>query len=161
MLEIIAEEIFGTPLNQWVVGTYWLWPLLEIIHFIGLSLLIGGLIVVDLSLVGVLRSGRWVDSHRLLPAVVVGFFLNLVTGVLFFVGDPMRYSVNIAFQAKMILILVAGLNALYYHHRLMPVLALDKIGQSSIKIKIVGLLSLTSWFTVLALGRLIPYLGTG
>ena len=48
MLEIIAEEIFGTPLNQWVVGTYWLWPLLEIIHFIGLSLLIGGLIVVDL-----------------------------------------------------------------------------------------------------------------
>jgi hypothetical protein len=41
------------------------------------------------------------------------------------------------------------------------VLALDKIGQSSIKIKIVGLLSLTTWFTVLALGRLIPYLGTG
>ena len=79
MLQIIAERIFGSALNQWIVGTYWLWPLLEIIHFIGLSLLIGGLVVVDLSLVGVLRGVSWAESHRLLPLVVAGFFLNLAT----------------------------------------------------------------------------------
>jgi hypothetical protein len=161
MLQIIAERIFGSALNQWIVGTYWLWPLLEIIHFIGLSLLIGGLVVVDLSLVGVLRGVSWAESHRLLPLVVAGFFLNLATGVLFFVGDPMRYSVNIAFQVKMVLIFLAGLNAAYYHQRLMPMLGFNEIGPIPINVRVIGVISLSIWFTVLALGRLIPYLGTG
>jgi hypothetical protein len=73
----------------------------------------------------------------------------------------MRYSVNIAFQIKMVLILLAGLNAAYYHQRLMPMLVFNEIGPTPINVRVIGVISLSIWFTVLALGRLIPYLGTG
>jgi hypothetical protein len=73
----------------------------------------------------------------------------------------MRYSVNIAFQIKMVLILLAGLNAAYYHQRLMPMLVFNEIGPIPINVRVIGVISLSIWFTVLALGRLIPYLGTG
>jgi hypothetical protein len=48
MLESIALIIADGPLNLWIQSIYWLWPILEITHFIGLSLLLGGLIIIDL-----------------------------------------------------------------------------------------------------------------
>ena len=100
---------------------------------------------------------------KLLPFVIFGFLLNLITGILFVYGDPSRYAVNIGFQIKLILILLAGCNAAIYHFRVEGY-ALD-LGSSSIRppltIKLVGLTSLSLWTGVLLLGRLIPYVGTG
>ena len=94
----IALPIADSRLNQWIQETYWLWPVLEITHFIGLSLLLGGLIVVDLRMAGHFKSLDAAATHRLLPLVLFGFGLNLLTGILFFYGDPMRYAANIGFR---------------------------------------------------------------
>jgi len=55
-VEAFAESIVGGSLNLWIQETYWLWPVMEISHFIGLSLLLGGLLVIDLRMAGHFRS---------------------------------------------------------------------------------------------------------
>ena len=162
MLEAFAYSIVDSSLTEWIQLSYWLWPALEIIHFIGLSLLLGGLIVVDLRLAGHFRALNPAAPHKLLPLVLIGFGLNLITGVLFFYGDPLRYSVNIGFQIKMVLVTLAGLNALLYYWKIKPVMATwDPDDDSPPIVKFVAYASLSLWFGVLLCGRLIPYVGTG
>lgn len=161
-MEAFAESIVGGSLNSFIQGTYWLWPVLEISHFIGLSLLLGGLLVIDLRLAGHFRAFDPVVVHRLLPFVLLGFGINLITGILFFYGDPTRYSVNIGFQIKMGLVLVAGLNAALYYWKVSPQLhGWDANTLSPPIAKFVAYTSLAVWTGVLLCGRLIPYVGTG
>ena len=162
MLETFALSIVDGPLNQWIQLTFWLWPVLEIIHFIGLSLLLGGLIVIDLRMAGHFKALNLAATHKLLPVVLIGFSLNLVTGVLFFYGDPLRYSVNIGFQIKMMLVVLAGLNTLLYYWKITPVMhTWDPNADSPPLAKFVAYASLMTWTGVLLCGRLIPYVGTG
>lgn len=161
-MEAFAESIVGGSLNVWIQATYWLWPIMEISHFIGLSLLLGGLLVIDLRMAGHFRSFDPTVTHRLLPFVLIGFGINLLTGILFFYGDPMRYSINIGFQIKMGLVVLAGLNAVFYYWKVGPVMCCWDANTPSPPIaKFVAYTSLALWTGILLCGRLIPYVGTG
>jgi len=162
MIEALTEEMMASNLTQWIQATYWLWPILEIFHFFGLTLLMGGLIIVDLRMIGFLSYIGLEEVKKLLPLVIFGFLVNLITGVLFLFGDPSRYSINIGFQIKMILVLLAGCNAAIYHLKVEPLFSnLNLTDRLPLVIKITGFTSLTLWTGVLLLGRLIPYVGTG
>ena len=162
MIEALTEEMMASNLTQWIQATYWLWPILEIFHFFGLTLLMGGLIIVDLRMIGFLSYIGLEEVKKLLPLVIFGFLVNLITGVLFLFGDPSRYSINIGFQIKMILVLLAGCNAAIYHVKVEPLFSnLNLTDRLPLVIKITGFTSLTLWTGVLLLGRLIPYVGTG
>ena len=162
MIEALTEEMMASNLTQWIQATYWLWPILEIFHFFGLTLLMGGLIIVDLRMIGFFSYIGLEEVKKLLPLVIFGFLINLITGVLFLFGDPSRYSINIGFQIKMILVLLAGCNAAIYHLKVEPLFSnLNLTDRLPLVIKITGFTSLTLWTGVLLLGRLIPYVGTG
>lgn len=162
MLESFAVSIDGGSLNTLIQEIYWLWPLMEIVHFMGLSFLLGALLVIDLRMAGHFRQLNPAATHKLLPWVFIGFGLNLVTGILFFYGDPMRYSVNIGFQIKMILIVIAAVNALVFYWKINPVMhTWDEAARATPLAKTVAYTSLLAWTGVLLLGRLIPYVGTG
>ena len=149
-------------LGYYVYALPWTWPIMETLHFFGLCLLLGGLLVIDLRLLGVNRIIPGISVHDLLPFVIFGFAINLVTGVLFFIGDPHRYAPNIAFQLKIVLIVLAGLNALYYQKNLAPEIdGWTEHTEIPMNAKVIGATSLILWFAVLAYGRLIPYVGTG
>jgi hypothetical protein len=162
MTDALISAIEGSPVNDWVLSSQWLWPGLEILHFLGLSLLLGSMLVVDLRLCGMLRQIDIHAVHKLLPWAALGFIFNFSSGVLFFLGDPARYSVNIGFQIKMILILIAGLNALWFFWKVNPEIRhWDTHADTPAAAKVVAVVSLGAWFAVLLLGRLIPYIGTG
>ena len=163
MLETLTEEIMASQLSQWVQATYWLWPVLEIFHFFGLTLLMGGLILVDLRMMGFFSAISLQGIKKLLPLVILGFLMNLVTGILFIYGDPSRYAINIGFQIKMVLVFLAGCNAGIYHFKIETyLLDLDSsTRRTPLVVKLVGFASLSLWTGVLLLGRLIPYVGTG
>ena len=123
----------------------------------GLSLLIGSLLVVDFRLLGFSRNVPVEAVYKFLPLTLVGFSINLITGTLFCFGDPFRYYPNIAFRLKMLLVLLAGLNAFYFAltvHRQAVQPDRDEAGTT---IKTVAGLSLMFWVGVIILGRLIPY----
>ena len=162
MWDSFAEFVDGGAINTWVQSSEWLWPSLEILHFIGLSLLLGSLLLIDLRMAGHIRALSPAAAHKLLPCALLGFALLLVTGVLFFCGDPLRYAANIGFRFKMLLVIFAGINALVYAWQIKPLMPRWDIHvQPPLLAKVVAYSSLAVWTAVLLLGRLIPYIGTG
>ncbi|MBT8079638.1 MAG: hypothetical protein KJO31_13755 [Gammaproteobacteria bacterium] len=162
VIESVVNWIEGGVINSWVVGSAWVWPTLEILHFVGLSLLLGAIVVVDLRMAGLIRSLELTAVTRLLPLAGLGFLINVTTGVLFFFGDPARYSVNVGFQIKMLLVVLAGVNALWFFMKIEPQVQHWTPGSAPpLTARLVGVTSLATWFGVLLLGRLIPYIGTG
>jgi len=158
----IAEQIAELPFSVWVSTSTWIWPTMEILHFVGLSLLLGSLLIIDLRMAGYLSAIQASLIERLLPWTLVGFGMNLVTGVLFFVGDPTRYIVNVGFQIKILLILIAGLNAIFYYWRVRSTIgAWDPDVAPPLIARTIAYVSISTWTAVLLLGRLIPYVGTG
>ena len=152
-----------TWLNELVIGYAWTWPTLETLHFLGMCMLFGPIIVMDLRLAGFHENVMPAQAvHTLIPLTLVGFATNLITGVMFFFGDPYRYSINISFQLKMVLVLLGGLNALFFWLKVTPLMdGPQAVANPPAYIKLVGLASLALWTGVLCFGRLIPYLGTG
>jgi hypothetical protein len=151
-----------SALGQLMRDSVWLFPAAEILHFVGLSLLIGSVLVVDLRLLGVIRMVSYQAVYKFLPLSLIGFGINLFTGVLFCFTDPFRYYPNLAFRIKLVLILLAGLNALWFKlavfAKSVDLSAEDSVGLAA---KIIALFSVLIWFSVIVLGRLIPYLEDG
>jgi hypothetical protein len=136
----------------------WAFPLAEAAHFFGLCLLIGSIGVIDLRLLGFARSFSIRAVHQLLPLVWIGFGINLLTGVLFIFSGPEFYYTNMAFRVKMVLILLAGINALWYQltvHKQLKSWPEDSAAPGAAKL-IAGT-SLLLWVAVIFFGRFIMY----
>lgn len=161
-MNAIIDWVLGTSFHNWILDTPWVWPTAETLHFFGLCLLLGALITIDLRLAGCFRKLSLQATHQLLPLVFVGFAINLATGILFLFGDPERYAVNIGFQIKMVLLVLAGLNAVWFYWKINgPMHEWQSHEDTPVLAKTIGVLSLLFWFGVLIFGRLIPYVGTG
>src|SRR4030095_753167 len=82
----------------------------------GMALLIGSVGLVDLRMLGIAKGVPIKALERFIPLGVIGFFVNAVTGFIFVagnpVGGPQEYLGNLAFQIKLVLIVIAGLNLL-------------------------------------------------
>lgn len=158
----ILDWMQGTWLSSFVVAYTWTWPVLEILHFTGMCLLLGAILIMDLRLIGFQRLVTAEAVHQLVPFAIIGFLINFGTGILFLFGDPFRYAVNISFQIKMVLVVLAGINALVYNYKVEPLMkASGPDGEYPYLAKTVGLASIVLWLGVITFGRLIPYLGTG
>jgi hypothetical protein len=129
----------------------------ESLHFAGLCILLGALLFVDLRLLGFYKSIPVKAVLAVLPWAVVGFLINACTGWLFFTSNPGLYWDNGAFRLKMILVMVAGINALIFtviEHR--QVALIGPGGDTPVFTKTTAALSLILWFCILLIGRLLP-----
>jgi len=140
----------------------WLWPTCETLHFVGLSLLVGGAGLFDLRLMGWMRQVSVKSLKAFMPFAIAGFAINLITGVIFFIVSPAQYAFSIVWYTKLLFIVIAGLNAMLFETTLgTRVLTLGPDEDTPLSFKLVGAVSLFSWFAVLYCGRMLPYLGTG
>jgi len=138
----------------------WVWPICEVFHFVGLCLLFGVTLLVNLRLTGFISGFPLADVNRLLPWAMAGLGINIVTGMLFFLAAPEQYTQNSAFTWKMGLVLLGGLSLLY------PTM-FDEEPDSTFDIlhaamtrRLIGVCSLVIWIAVIFFGRFLPYLGT-
>ena len=92
----------------------WLYPAFETGHYIGLSLLVGGIMLIDLRVLGFARSLPLKSMIGLLPFVWAGFVINVLTGSMLFIYGATNFGTNGAFLLKMTFMLLAGLNALAF-----------------------------------------------
>jgi len=161
-MEGLIQWVLSTSLHNWVISTPWAWPTFETFHFIGLCLLLGAMLIIDLRLAGFWKQIRITTIHNFLPFAAIGFLINFLTGIMFIFGEPKTYALNVGFQLKILLILIAGINALWFSTKINPVMhAWPPHGNPPTVAKLIAYLSLISWFGILLLGRLIPYVGTG
>lgn len=154
----ILEWIKYTSVGVFVRDSSWAFPALQSLHFIGMTLLVGIVGVIDLRVLGLARGLPLYPLHRFLPLAFAGFFINLATGIMFFCHDPYVYAFNVSFRIKMLLILVAGLNALWF--RLGVFIDIEKWGpdiDASRLAKVISVLSIVFWFGVITAGRFIAF----
>src|SRR5688500_16089642 len=113
-LEGFAVWLRATPISAAIRLTPWLWPVCEIVHFFGLSLLVGVVGFFDLRLLGCLKPVPLSAAWSLIRWGKAGFVLSALTGVTFFVGAPDQYVNNVAFYAKLLFLALAGANAAWF-----------------------------------------------
>ena len=160
MLDALAQWLLTTRVSAFVTGRQWVWPASETLHFIGLSLLIGAVGVVDLRLLGVAKRIPFAPLLRLARWGVLGFVINLATGILFLAGHPERYVHNIAFQLKMLFVLLGGINVVLFNLTLFHKTARLGPGEdAALGAQVFAAVSLFLWLGVMYLGRMLPYIG--
>jgi uncharacterized membrane protein len=134
------------------------WPTLETLHFVGLSLLFTVVLIVDLRLLGMAKKFSFAALYQLLPVGMLGFGLNLVTGMMFFITTPEQYVKNVAFHWKIALVMLAGINALYF-------MLVDEpwmVGpgdDAPATAKFAAASAIILWVGVLFFGHMLPFLG--
>ena len=115
ILNTFAFWLRSTSLSEAIRVQPWLWPVFEIIHFFGLSLLIGVAGFFDLRLLGFMKDTvPLAAAHKMIPWAMIGFGLCAVTGATFFVGAPDQYVTNLAFYPKLLFIVIGLANAQFF-----------------------------------------------
>jgi hypothetical protein len=159
ILDIAAIERFGIDTGVFaLMNSKWGWPVCEIIHFFGLCLLIGSVGMFDLRMMGVARGVPIASLHRLVPFGVAGWLLCAATGVLFILAAPSQYLYNPAFQTKMSLMALAGVNmAVFYAVAARAAKAVGPDELPPVNARVIALVSLACWLGVIACGRVITF----
>lgn len=157
-MEGILGWMESTFLARFILETAWVFPTLETLHFLGLILLIGSIYVVDLRLLGIGAIAPASAVMIFVPVSLVGFSLNLATGLMFLFADPFRYYPNLAFRLKMLAVVLAGLNAVWFKYALHPRIDAANEAFPVITARTIAVISLALWTSVIVLGRMIPYL---
>ena len=145
-------------LGLFVTGRTWVWPTLETLHFVGLCLLFTTVLVVNLRLLGMIKVVPYSAVYQLLPIGMIGFGINLISGMLFFVGVPSQYNANAVSYWKVVFILLGGLNLTYF----MVVDDTWTVGanvDAPASSKIAAASAIFIWVAVLFCGHMLPFIG--
>lgn len=129
----------------------WAYPMLAVAHLLGVALLLGNLTLLELRLFGWGRSLPVEPLAKLsLGLVAAGFGLAVVSGLLMFGTQAGELLANRVFTAKMVLIMLAGCNAGWFHAR-------RSLQRQDRTARLLMLLSSALWLLVLTCGRWIGY----
>ena len=145
----LALALEATALAQFLKGSQWVYPFINAGHLLGIALLIGAVVPLDLTLLGLIkRLNPAAATALLLPFAVAGLLLAAGFGTLLFITQANDYVSNPLFLAKIGLIGLAVLNAGLH----------AQIGYENLRLgRVLALISLILWPLVLLLGRLVGY----
>lgn len=155
----ILAGISNTPWVQDMAGS-WMFPALETVHVFSLAAVLGAIAVVDWRLLGFSGHDHSLSvlSRQALPFTWVGFGLAVVSGSLMFLGQAPEYAANPAFQLKLALIALAGINMLAFHALTWTSVShWDQHAPPPLAARVAGGLSLLLWIGVVACGRWIAF----
>jgi len=139
-------------MGQALAAHPWAYPMLEVMHILGIGLLIGSLVLPEVRLWGLGAALPLRPLARIcLPLAALGFVLAAASGLLMFATRAEELLANRAFTVKMLLLMLAGANAAWFHGRG----SLDRLDFAA---RGLMLLSTLIWILVVTSGRWIAYL---
>jgi hypothetical protein len=146
----------ASAMRDWL----WLYPIVEIVHIIGLAVLVGAAVSFDFRLLGVSRTlSVTALAHHLLPWARASLLLIVPSGLMMFIAHATEFATNPAFQLKLLLLAAAAVNATTFHRRTFrTVAAWDRGASAPPAAKAAAMLSLLLWSGVITCGRLLAYL---
>jgi len=149
--------------TKWSIALHeslYLYPWIESTHVLSICLFFGTLLFVDLRLTGKVFNNLSISemNRKVLPLTIFGFLVMSVTGLLLFYAIPVRNYQNIFFRIKMLLMVIAGINAFFFHRRMSKEAKIwDKDSSIPKSMKNSALASLALWSSVIISGRMIAY----
>lgn len=146
--------IQASAISQAIRFSQWRYAAVNTAHILGIALLVGAILPMDLRLLGAWRRFNHCELARiLLPLAFSGLVLAGTAGVLLFVVRAKDYGVHPLFQIKMLIVLAGATAALVAHAR--AGLWLDRITPAQARLH--GALSVACWVAALVCGRMIAY----
>lgn len=146
----------GLSLSQWVLGSIWGYPILLTFHSLGLGLLVGLLLVIDLRILGFAQPLPLSALRRLMPWVWVGFTFNALSGIVLFMADATKDYHSNSFRWKIFSIVVGLIIAVYLNRKVLP----EDTRETPVLARVLAVASLVSWTGAIIAGRLIAYLSS-
>jgi uncharacterized membrane protein len=148
----------GSSLKAAITQSTWIWAACEAVHFMGLSVLFGVVLLVDLRILGFLKNVSFESIHKMLPFAVFAFAINLATGMVFFIAASDQYTTNAVFHWKIALMMLAGANAGYF--TVFDDIWVLKSGDNApARAKFAAAAAMVLWLGVIYAGRMLPFIG--
>ena len=151
----MEASAFAQAMRQWL----WLYPSVEIVHLVGIAILVGSIAVLDLRLLGISRalSVRRLAAH-VLPWTLAGFALIVPSGFAMFVAHASDLISSPVFALKLSLVALAGVNAAVFHTGVFrSAVNWDVDILPPLAARAAAAASLLIWVSVIACGRLLAY----
>ena len=154
---------------QWIENTMpatalrdslWMFDIVETIHTLGITLVAGTIMLVDLRLLGMglKREPLFDVISRIVPWTLWGFAFMVCTGCLLFSAEAVKLYNSPAFRIKLVLLALAGLNALIFHTTIYRQASQWSTAPiAPLRARMAGVLSLILWICIIAAGRAIAY----
>ena len=159
-MEHFFQWLHETPFATAIREGSTLFPNIESIHVLAITLVVGTISVVDLRLIGVLWRNRKISQlmTETLPLTWGAFAVAVITGTLLFSSNDLKYTHNPYFLSKMVLLAVAGLNMLAFHFITSRDIATwDDAAKPPSRVRLAGAVSLLLWVGVISTGRIIGF----
>jgi hypothetical protein len=145
------EWCVATSIGKLVAMSVWSFPILETFHIMGLTLLLGAVFALNLTVLGVgVRAPGDVLARQILPWAVGGLLISIGTGVPMFMSAATSYSINGPFAIKMTLLVCAIAVQLAIHH-------VPGSYDGSLVGRVAACVSLLCWFGIAYAGRAIAF----
>jgi hypothetical protein len=159
-LREICQWIYESSIGTGIRESALVFPLIEGVHLLGISLSVGLLCWLDLRLLGLVLAHEPISQvwKRVMPSAFAGFVLMFITGGLLFWAEAATAYNSVHFWIKMALILLAGVNAAYFElttHK--HVAEWDTEILPPTHARMAGLLSLILWTAIIVTGRTMAY----
>lgn len=160
MIEQVLVSVENLAFVSALRNSTFMYPLINAGHILGIALLVGGIVPLDLRLFGLWRHYpvmMFVDALRVTSAI--GLALAVVCGALLFATAAVDYAGSVLFRVKMVLVLLGVSNALILGQVLkrQDIQGLPLTARMPLPLRAGALLSLVVWVSALILGRLLGY----
>ncbi len=147
------------PLAQHIGATWW-FPLMESVHVVSVTLMFGAILMLDLRVLGLaaVRYPVRTMTRELVPWSAAALGIASVTGIAMFITRASAHAVNPAFQIKMLLLVLAGLNVAVFHLMVFPRdidLSAEDVAPA---LRLVAASSIALWIGVMLAGRWIGHI---
>lgn len=148
-----------SALAQWVGGaeTLLAYPTILTLHTVGLAIVVGTCVVIDLRVLGVARDAPLAAFRRAPLLIWSAFAVNAVTGVLLFLPAAEQKAFQTIFYVKLLCIAVAliayaRIRALVFHD------AATSAAPIPAQARTLAIVSLVFWAGATVAGRLMAYI---
>ena len=140
-------------------GTEWVFPIVETLHVMAFTIVIGSIAMVDLRLLGIASRNSTVSrlTKEVLPWTWSAWVTAAVCGTLMFLGKAGTYAGNLQFRLKFVCMGLAALNMLVFHLGAYRQVARWDSGEPPMSAKMAGALSMSLWIAVVFFGRWIGF----
>lgn len=152
------EWVEATNLAEWARSSLWGYPIIITAHSIGLAVMVGPVLILDLRLLGCFRGIPYTLFGRILRVAWIGFAINFVSGVVLFTMQATDYVSNTLFLIKISLVLLGAGFAAQQHRVISRVATSWDTTGVPVSVTVVAIISLLCWVGAIISGRLIAYL---
>jgi Family of unknown function (DUF6644) len=155
-LQSVMEWLQAWPLAVLIHEKAWLFTVIQVVHVIAISFVIGSIAIMDLRLLGLRSIKRPVTelAKEVLPWTWAAFVLAAAAGSLMFISQATAYFMNSTFWIKMFIMLIAGINMLIFEFiTVRDVQSWNLNPTPPLAARLAGGISITCWLLVFVFGR--------